>query len=231
MTDHARVLARLATAVAGNSTEGPLTWRLCHACQQLLGADGASITIDTSTLDHLTLAVTDPLAARLEDAQEVLGQGPGRDAYLTGRPVVTELDSAAELRWPMFVDVARKLTETLKIYAFPMRPGEDVLGVLTLFRQGGAELTEQLATAQFLSDAVGAALMRDPLSQADFGHGGAWSDRAEIHQAIGMVSAQLKVGAEDAIALLKAHAYAHDLDLGAVATLVTNRTLDFLGGV
>jgi hypothetical protein len=124
----------------------------------------------------------------------------------------------------------RQLTRSLTIYALPMRPGPNVLGVLTLLRRGSGTLTEELPIARFLSDAVGAALMRDPLSGADFGRGGPWSQRAEVHQAIGMVCAQLRIGPEDAMALLKAHAYADDLDLTAVATLVTGRRLDFLDG-
>jgi hypothetical protein len=230
MTEQARVLARLATVVADRAAERPLTWRLCEACRQLLGADSAAITIDGATLNHLTVAVTDDLAARLEDLQEVLDQGPGRDAFLTGQPVITTLDAEADTRWPEFTEAVRQLVESLTIYALPMRPGPNVLGVLTLLRHGTGSLAEELPTARFLSDAVGAALMRDPLSGADFGKGGPWSERAEVHQAIGMVCAQLSVGPEDAMALLKAHAYAHDLALPAVSALITSRRLDFLDG-
>ena len=69
MTEQAKVLARLAMVVADRAAERPLTWRLCEACRQLLGADSAAITIDGATLDHLTVAVTDDLAARLEDSR------------------------------------------------------------------------------------------------------------------------------------------------------------------
>jgi hypothetical protein len=230
MTEHAKVLTRLAMVVADRASEQPLTWRLCEACRQLLGADSAAITIDNATLDHLTVASTDDLAARLEDIQEVLDQGPGRDAFLTGEPVITTLGAEAELRWPAFTEAARELTGALTIFVLPMQPGPSVLGVLTLLYHGAGSLSEELSTARFLSDAVGAALMRDPLSRAEFGKGGPWSERATVHQAIGMVCAQLQAAPEDAMALLKAHAYAHDLDLTAVATLVTSRQLDFVDG-
>lgn len=230
MTEHAKVLARLAMVVADRASERPLTWRLCEACRQLLGADSAAITIDSATLDHLTVAATDDLAARLEDIQDVLDQGPGRDAFLTGEPVITMLDADAEIKWPAFTEAVRQLTGELTIFVLPMQPGPTVLGVLTLLCHGTGSLAEEMPTARFLSDAVGAALMRDPLSSAEFGEGGPWSERATVHQAIGMVCAQLQVAPEDAMALLKAHAYAHDLDLAAVAVLVTGRQLDFADG-
>jgi hypothetical protein len=217
--------------VADHSAEQPLTWRLCQACRQLLSADSAALTMQTTTLDHVTVAVTDELAARLEDAQEILGEGPSRDAFLTGELVLTVLDRPAARRWPRFTELARELDVSLRILALPMRPGGGVLGVLTLLRHDDEVLAEDLGPAQFLADAVGAALTRDPLSHAEFGQGGPWSERAEVHQAIGMICAQLAIEPEDAMALLKAHAYAHELDLAAAAHLLTSRQFDFRRGI
>ena len=42
---------------------------------------------------------------------------------------------------------------------------------------------------------------------------GAWSSRAGIHQATGMVIAQLGISPDDALAVLRAHAYAEDIPL------------------
>lgn len=230
MTDHARVLTRLALAVADNETQRPLTWRLCEACRQFLSADSAAITIENTGSNRITVAATDDFVAELEDAQEVLGQGPGQDAFSSGRAVVSVLDDAAKVRWPYFTERMQRPDGALTVHALPMRPGDTVIGVLTVLTYQGHTLTEDLATAQFLSDAVGAALLRDPLARAGFGQGGPWSQRAEVHQAIGMVAAQLSIGAEDALALMRAHAYAHDIGLGGVAHLLVARELDFSGG-
>jgi hypothetical protein len=83
-----------------------------------------------------------------------------------------------------------------------------------------------MGVAQFLADALGAALLRDPGSQAELAPG-PWSSRAQIHQATGMVVAQLKINSEDALVLLRAHAYAHDTSLDAIAAEVVGRQLDF----
>ncbi|HET7763252.1 MAG TPA: ANTAR domain-containing protein, partial [Phycicoccus sp.] len=39
---------------------------------------------------------------------------------------------------------------------------------------------------------------------------GPWAERAEVHHATGMVVAQLLVAEDDALALIRAHAYSHD---------------------
>jgi hypothetical protein len=61
---------------------------------------------------------------------------------------------------------------------------------------------------------------------------GAWwdgmsSDRAEVHQATGMILAQLGVPAQDAFVRLRAHAFATCRPLGEVARDVVTRRLVF----
>ena len=54
-----------------------------------------------------------------------------------------------------------------------------------------------------------------------------WSDRAQVHQAVGMVVAQLRVSTEDALAILRAHAFAEGTNLDVIAALILERRLDF----
>ncbi|MFD0524436.1 ANTAR domain-containing protein [Paractinoplanes durhamensis] len=54
--------------------------------------------------------------------------------------------------------------------------------------------------------------------------------RAEVFQAQGMVSVQLRVTLSDALARLRAHAYAEDRALGEVARDVVARRLSFGSG-
>jgi hypothetical protein len=111
-----------------------------------------------------------------------------------------------------------------------MRPGGEVFGVMAVYlveTDGPAESDE---TAQFLADAIGAALLRDPVPQGGSGqYDGMWSARAEVHQATGMVLAQLHMQADDALAILRAHAYAHDTTLADIAHKVVTRQIDFRG--
>ena len=53
------------------------------------------------------------------------------------------------------------------------------------------------------------------------------SDRAEVHQATGMILAQLGIPAQDAFVRLRAYAFAHRRPLGDVARDVVARRLVF----
>jgi AmiR/NasT family two-component response regulator len=54
-----------------------------------------------------------------------------------------------------------------------------------------------------------------------------WDDRAEVHQATGMVLVQLEVSAQEAFVRLRAHAFATRRPLGDVARDVVARRLVF----
>jgi len=230
MTDHAVILARLARLAAATARERHLAERLCEACRLLLGVDAASITVSNDNSSRITLAATNEVAARLEDLQDVLGEGPCHDAFRTGQAVATGLNEEAGRRWPEFIRAARASVEPVQILCFAMRPGEQVFGTLSLYMASAPEVAESEETAQFLADAIGAALLRDPSLDAGITDSGAWSSRATIHQATGMVIAQLRIGPDDALAILRAHAYAHETTLAEIAEQVVTRRLDFSQG-
>jgi hypothetical protein len=230
MTDRAQILGRLARLVAAADPRQSLPERLAEACRRILAVDGVAITLENTTLQRITLWSTNDAAARLEDAQEVTGEGPSQHAYATGEPVITRLDRD-EQRWPQFTDAARRMLGDVTIHALPIRPDHDVIGVLTVHQLPPVTGRPSLDAARFLADAIGAALLVDPPEQ-DAGvdptaGAGPWSSRAEIHQAIGMVIAQLRVGAHDALAILRAHAYAHATTLHEIAAQVLSGRLDF----
>ena len=56
---------------------------------------------------------------------------------------------------------------------------------------------------------------------------GLWTDRAEVHQATGMILVQLGVPAQDAFVRLRAYAFAHQRPLNEVAHDVVARRLVF----
>ncbi|MFI5713461.1 ANTAR domain-containing protein [Kribbella sp. NPDC051620] len=230
MTDRAAILARLARLVADRARERHLAERLCEASRLLLNVDAASITVSNDSSNRITLAATNEVAARLEDLQDVLGEGPCRDAYRTGTAVRVSLDGEAAQRWPEFTRAARSSVGVVSIYCFAMRPAAQVFGTLSLYLERAPEIAESDETAQFIADAVGAALLRDPSAGDGITDSGAWSSRAGIHQATGMVVAQLGISPDDALAILRAHAYADDATLAEIAQLVVHRRLDFSRG-
>lgn len=223
--DRTTLLARLARLIAEYGPDQPLEERLGRAYLEIMGGDGAAITLSYTEPDRITLCATDDVAARLEDLQDVLGEGPGPTAYRTEKIAVSDLRTDRE-PWPLFADAARKIPGADVLYAVPMCPAHHVIGVLTV-HQGTSELPDPVQ-AQFLADAIGAALMKDPPPplESEFDPG-PWSARSEIHQATGMVLAQLRISPGDAVALMRAHAFSHNLTLAEVAVRITSRRLRF----
>jgi hypothetical protein len=226
VNDRPRILAELARAVVDTGAGEPLSLRLCRRFVEMSGADGGAITLAYTRPERVTVCVTDATADRLEDLQEVLGEGPGPDAYRSGHAVTGTLAGDQTERWPMFAKAARSAVGSVAIHAFPMRSGTDVFGVLTVYQTDPRTMPHGAGDAQFLADAVGAAIARDSGSRGDLDSEN-WDVRDRIHQAIGMVVAQLAVGPDDALALLRAYAFSQDITLEHVATEVIERRRDF----
>ena len=225
MTHRSTVLARLAGSVAAGAREQPLAVRLCVACVDILGADGGAITLASTRPERLTVSTSNGTSARIEDLQDVLGEGPGQEAFRDGRIVVTQVDGARGGPFPMFTELAGDIAGPVTVWAIPMHPGGATIGVITLYRAGG-QLAESLDDAQFLADAVGAALLDDTATTGNVPFA-AWTDRARVHQATGMVVAQLAVAPDDALAILRAHAFAENATLDEIARAVVERQLSF----
>jgi hypothetical protein len=112
------------------------------------------------------------------------------------------------------------------VHALPMgEGGERVIGVLTL-HQRGTDREIDLDAAMIVARVVSAALLADGPTMHEAGHG-PWSERAEVHQATGMVVAQLGIPEADALALLRAHAFSHDQSVAQTAHAVIDRHLTF----
>jgi hypothetical protein len=229
VTEAEPLLVQLARAIASTPPAHALSERLCLASRDLAGADAASLTVSSSGSEKVTLFATDPTAARLEDLQEVLGEGPGHTAAQSGELELCAVADGAATAWPRFSAGALALVGPATLYAVPMRPNDTVFGVLTLYQLAhpASPLSLDGATLVRLAAATGAAVVRDPDAASEDTTGGPWHSRSRIHQATGMVVVQLELTPEDALAVLKAHAYAGDTSLADVADRVLDRSLRF----
>jgi hypothetical protein len=227
--DSAEILALLARTLAhgraGQST-APLAARLCDACTEILGAEAGVLTLSSAT-ERLTVRSTVSAFAQVEDLQMVLGEGPAEVAFAEGRTVVAHLDGhdTDSAAYPMFASLAADIDVPVTVYAVPMRPSGRVVGVLTLYLRG-SQLARTLEEAEFLADAAGAALLGDP-DTADISSQPSWPQRARMHQATGIVVAQLGLAPADALAVLRAHAFGRDSSLDSVVDDVLARRLSF----
>jgi hypothetical protein len=201
---------------------------------ELLDVSGAGITVLDGDRSG-PLCVSDRRMAALEDYQFTTGEGPCHDAFESRQPVFVEhLDRRASTRWPAFIDMA-VAAGLASVFAYPLSSNGVVVGVLTLYRDGSGPLnTEQQAD----SLVVARVLTETVLSlSAPSAHGldGPLDDavvyRAQIHQASGMVAIQLGVPTWDALARIRAHAFAAGVPINVVAADIVGRRLRFTGEV
>jgi hypothetical protein len=226
------VVARaLLEIVSDVGDERALAEQVCRAYVMGLDVDGAAISLQTASTSSQTLCATDATAELLENLQFSLGEGACVEAAVTGRPVlVADMHHTTEVsRWPTFAAAVVEQSDVGALFAMPLQWGTINLGVLDLYRTApGALSNAQLRDA--ISAADMAALMF--LGVRTGPGNGEWLDqslhgRAEIHQATGMVLAQLGISATDALARMRAYAFAEQRLLSDVAHDVVSRRLRF----
>lgn len=208
-----------------------LAEQICRACIDGLDVDGAGISLLTASALRETLYASDPTAELLEDLQFGLGEGVCVEASTSGRPVlVSDIgDPATTGRWPVYAAAVAEQTRARAVFAFPLQWGVINLGVLDLYRSTPGPLgAGQLRDAISAADAAALMLLglrTDPDPDGDASWDRSWSGRAEIHQATGMIVAQLGIGPTDAFARLRARAFTENRALAEVAGDVVARRL------
>jgi GAF domain-containing protein len=225
------LIASQPNPVAGGGTVGLLR-RVCGAAVQALSASGAGVNMMTDDGIRGVCAASDPGYERLEELQFTLGEGPCRDAYSSRRPVlVPDLADDAMTRWPVYASTVHE-TGVRAVFAFPLQIGAARLGVLDVFRDQAGPLTSgELRQAVLLADVTVAALLDQheqngtDASLNDLDE--AVEDRAELFQAQGMVMVQLGISIGEAMARMRAYAYAENRRLSEVARDIVARRLRF----
>lgn len=208
------------------------TARLCQVCADMTATDGAGIMLFDKGMSRGSLGATDRVSELIEDLQFTLGEGPCIDACRDGRPVLEpDLASHATGRWVAFGPPAIA-AGVRAVFGFPIRVGAAGLGALNLYRVRPGPLTDdQHADALVLADIAAEIIL---LLQAEASPGelateleaGA-SFHYVVHQASGMVSAQLDVTVDHALIRLRAHAFSTGTRLIDVAKSVVDRTVRF----
>lgn len=204
--------------------------RLWSPFVELLPVTGASISV-VGAPGQSTLGASDAVAARVEELQFELGEGPHWEALRSGEPVLVPDVRESDVAWPIF-GTAVHLLGIGALFAFPLTMGAATVGVVDLYRvTPGALDGRAVATARTLATAAAGSALRLASRAADEDASplGQLSPelRREVHQATGMVLVQLDVSAGEALARLQAHAFATGQTLGDVAREVVARRLRF----
>jgi hypothetical protein len=174
------------------------------------------------------------VSALIEQLQYDLGEGPCVDAVRQDRPISEpDLDAPVVPRWVAFTGPAVK-AGVRAVFGFPLQVGAIRLGALNLYRDVRGPLSdEQHADALVMADLAAQALL---VLQADAPSGqlaaaleaGA-NFQFVVHQASGIVAAQLDVSVGQALIRLRAYAFGNDRPLVDVAREVAGGELRFDG--
>jgi GAF domain-containing protein len=194
---------------------------ICRVCCDLLPIAVASVVLmGDKGIEGITGA-SDALAAAIQNEEFTLGEGPATEVRRQRRPVLVSDLRDVTSDWPQFVPAVAQLG-IRAMYAIPLRIGAVDLGVLVL---GGAKprtmTSQELTDSLLLGDLIGRLVL--DLQAGVTSESLAWAldatdSQAVVHQATGMIAAQLNVGVAEALVRLRANAFATDRPIDEVAT-------------
>jgi hypothetical protein len=201
-----------------------------RSCADVLGMAGIAVTVLLTGGDQEIVWRTDGVSARLDDLQFTVGQGPTVDVARSGELVLEpDLSEVPWQRWPAFTSAALEMG-VRAVFAVPLQIGAIRLGVMLAHRDcSGPMGAGVLADMLVFADAAREALLGPEAG----GMTSLWLPgeppgyRAEVHQATGMLSVQLRVTQADALIRMRAHAFSQRRVLADVAADVVARNLRF----
>lgn len=219
----------LAALIGGPEDELPSLTSVCRSATRLLRMSGSSVVLmGEGTFPSVASAYG--VSVTVQDLEFTLGEGPASDAFTEGSPVLADDVAAFSSRWPQFT---RAITDegVRSLYAFPLQLGAIKLGVLVLYRDEpgvlqGEELSAAILVANLVTNQV-LDMQAGALSESL-----AWGlevddYRAVVHQASGMISAQLDCAMGEALVRLRGRAFATDRAIDQVAADVVTGMLRF----
>lgn len=227
-----QVYEKLTTAI-GTHRGTDAANRLCTACVDLFDVDAAAISLVFDGGNVGPLGVSGEPARVLDELQFTLGEGPCVDSVAHRTPMlVPDLTDPSEVRWPAY-GPALLAHDIRSVHAMPVVLAGEYVGALDLYRsRTGAltvdEMTGALVAAELAEMPLLDLLAQDLLAGIDDPGSDAWTElhrltRVEISQATGMLIAQLNLSAAEALARLRAYAYA----AGRSATDIARDILDY----
>ncbi|MGW7451251.1 ANTAR domain-containing protein [Streptomyces sp. NPDC054787] len=207
---------------------------VCRACVDLMDVTGASVSLVGGDADTRTLWwSSDKVARQLAEAQYTLGDGPCLTAVARLAPVLAaDLTQGADAaRWPVFAQQAVSLG-VRAAFSLPLGSSAIAIGTLDLYRDTTGPLSARDSALAFpaayaITTAL-LALQAQEARAAGNGRDGSWLDDAEtdheeVHQATGMIMVHLGLDPHQALARLRAHAFANGQS-------VTEAALDVIAG-
>lgn len=236
----ADVADRFRRAVDNALTEHPhraelLPTRLSMAAAETLDVSSAGLSVIIGDL-RVPLGASSAEASLAEQLQFRTGEGPCLDGVRSHMFVVAD-ELELESRWPQFARDLRAQTSYSAIISVPLKIASDFTAALDIYL-GDADHADQISLvaawsvgreiaaqlAQFDTDDDGsvtpgeltvAYALTNPPTRA----------RTVVWIAIGIIMQIRSAPATDALTIIRAYAYSHDLQVDEVAARLVDRTL------
>jgi PAS domain S-box-containing protein len=199
------LLELLRIGVTDGDARDPLRRVVELAAGAVPAVDAASLSLGPVTEPELTVSSATP--AQVGDGmQQFAMAGPSLEAQLGGEAVVTA-DLAADSRWPELAHHPVPDDGPRACVALPLRLGDEIVGVLTLYSAEASVLGDGTVAAAVPYVAVAEALVRDRRSFEEVVRSRdqlreALTSRATIDQAKGMIMMAERCTPDEAFALL-----------------------------
>jgi hypothetical protein len=216
----------------GQSDIGSLIRRLCRLVAYEMELSGCAVVLMSGSVPLGTLAGAGRHVAAITELQFELGEGPCLQACSSGVPVLLpDLADGAAARWPTFVPAAVAAGVRAE-FCLPLSAGPDGIGTIDLCRDEPGMLSDRhLADALVVADIARDAMLslQEPTESADLGVllDGVGADRIVVHQATGVIAAQLDESTVNALARLRAAAFESGRSIYDIAEDVVARRVRF----
>ena len=224
--------ARLAALVDDHSGLDPLSRAraLCELCLAATGVSGVALSVAAGGPGRGTSTVcgTDAVTLGLEELQLALGEGPIADALRSTFPVLeADLSDVSHRRWLWFGPAAVE-AGAMAMFVIPLCAGgrcfagERCLGALSLYRSSVGDLTvEQYEDFRDIADAAMEVLRPSGAESGE--EPGVWAIgpgtgfQPEVHQAVGVIMADLGCEPDQALDRLRGRAFVTEKSISEVA--------------
>ncbi|MBK5990392.1 GAF and ANTAR domain-containing protein [Streptomyces sp. MBT58] len=197
--------------------------RITGAATELVeGCDAAGILVLVRG-EAVTLAPSQPMAAKLDQLQYELGEGPCFDAVraaVPGRVFRVADVTGMESRWPDFVPAARDLGVG-SIMGFLLSTGDEEFGALNFYSQRPGAFTETSEAAGVVLASHAAVAISSARSHAQLEE--AIATRHQIGEAMGILMARHRITGEQAFNVLRRYSQDNNTKLRDVARQVSER--------
>jgi hypothetical protein len=213
---------------AHGPNQGALRPAFMAAVATMLGMDSAIITLTGHDHAPGMVAASDSTARAAHDLEFVLGEGPMADVDAFGEIIVVN-DAIRCDRWPQYGAAVAELG-VRTVVAMPLALTTARLGTLCAFDSRPDHTGNGTSSAGQVAEALTQSVLLAPetdersdgmpslplFMEADY--------HAVMHQAVGMVSVQCDCTLADALAILRARAFALGMPIDSVADAIVSGT-------